>query len=316
MRVGERHARSARLGDARGRPPPRQAGKRSRSQPRTSRASTATRWAGRPARECAHGRGPPGGRGSERPARHLRPTHGILPESHRWFRPGAGWASDDREVVGQRAPRPHPDQGQLGPTKSSTTSTPHVPVRVSKPVITSTASLPRQAAVRERGNRGPLLLAPVRHRDESPQRARHRTLGSRLDRIILFDALIMNEDRHTGNVAHDDSTGRVHIFDHSHAFLQPTGDIAARLTANRDLLAIGWHCLANEIRDLSGCEKWLSRIEQIPDYFLEGVVEDACSVGLPVDQGDACIAFLKDRKLRLRSTVKSSQSQFPKIKWA
>jgi hypothetical protein len=37
--------------------------------------------------------------------------------------------------------------------------------------------------------------------------------------IIVFDAFVMNGDRHPGNIAHDTSTDKIQIFDHSHAFV-------------------------------------------------------------------------------------------------
>ena len=37
--------------------------------------------------------------------------------------------------------------------------------------------------------------------------------------ITLFDALVMNHDRHDKNIAYDADTSRLQIFDHSHAFL-------------------------------------------------------------------------------------------------
>jgi hypothetical protein len=79
--------------------------------------------------------------------------------------------------------------------------------------------------------------------------------------IILFDMLVMNGDRHGQNIAHDTATQKVQIFDHSHAFLRPQGDIAATLAANDGNLGFGGHCLAQEIDTFDGFDIWNERIK-------------------------------------------------------
>jgi len=91
--------------------------------------------------------------------------------------------------------------------------------------------------------------------------------------IILFDILVMNDDRHGKNIADDTATQKVQIFDHSHAFLKPQGDISETLAARDGNLCIGGHCLASEIYTFDGFDIWNERIKQIPDYFIEGLIE-------------------------------------------
>lgn len=94
--------------------------------------------------------------------------------------------------------------------------------------------------------------------------------------IIVFDALVMNGDRHPGNIAHDTTTNRLQIFDHSHAFLSPTGDPTQNLPPKENDLGIGGHCLAAAIDTADGLYTWLDRVSLIPDFFIEGIIEAGC----------------------------------------
>jgi hypothetical protein len=131
--------------------------------------------------------------------------------------------------------------------------------------------------------------------------------------IILFDAFIMNGDRHGRNIAYDASTDRVQIFDHSHAFLGADGDIPRRLASAADQLCIGGHCLASEVSTEDGLESWLGRIELIPDFFLEEMVEAASTVGLPAVYKSDAFAFIKNRRNDLCNIVNNHKGVFSKL---
>jgi hypothetical protein len=131
--------------------------------------------------------------------------------------------------------------------------------------------------------------------------------------IILFDALIMNADRHRQNIAHDTVTDKIQIFDHSHALLTPGGDINQTLQNRAGVLAIGGHCLAKEIDTDDGCDFWLERIKLIPDFFIEEIVAAAVDCGLPADRKDLLVAFMKDRRDNLGTIVAASKPLFPKL---
>jgi len=96
--------------------------------------------------------------------------------------------------------------------------------------------------------------------------------------IILFDIWVMNSDRHRRNISYDTTTRKIQIFDHSHAFLSPSGDTAARLQACEDATAIGGHCLARRINHRNGLNDWVSKFQQVPDFYVEEVVEAAVEV--------------------------------------
>jgi hypothetical protein len=131
--------------------------------------------------------------------------------------------------------------------------------------------------------------------------------------VILFDTLVMNIDRHAHNLAFDQSTNKFQIFDHSHALLGPSGNIETKLTQEENNLAIGGHCLAAEITTKDGMSMWMKRIEEIPDFFLDGIVQSTCEVGLPDEDKLKVSSFLKNRKRKIKSLVESNVESFPKL---
>jgi hypothetical protein len=92
----------------------------------------------------------------------------------------------------------------------------------------------------------------------------------------------MINDRHPQNISHNTQTGQLTIFDHSHAFMTPSGDIDQRLASAKGQLAIGGHCFAAELNTWNGFSFWVARIKSLPDYYLEGAVEAGCGAGIPI----------------------------------
>jgi hypothetical protein len=131
--------------------------------------------------------------------------------------------------------------------------------------------------------------------------------------IILFDALIMNADRHRQNIAHDTATDQIQIFDHSHALLTPAGNIEQTLQNKASILAIGGHCLAREIDTYDGRDFWLERIKLVPDFFIEEVVAAAVDCGLPPDRKDLLASFMKHRRDSLGTILAASKPLFPNL---
>jgi hypothetical protein len=131
--------------------------------------------------------------------------------------------------------------------------------------------------------------------------------------IIVFDAFVMNVDRHPANIAHDTSTDAVQIFDHSHAFMGPSADIDQTLTARQNDLAIGGHCLAAEINTIDGKNDWIRKVGLIPDYFIEGLIAAACDCGIPPDKKGSLITFVKHRRDNLKILFDASMNRFSKV---
>ncbi len=145
---------------------------------------------------------------------------------------------------------------------------------------------------------------------------------------LLFDILIANLDRHTGNLSLDTSSAppRLTVFDHSHALLgYESGQGEARLSLHRQTLGISWrntdplasgknvHCLLQHLHTDEYFDEWLKRIESIPDYYTQEIVDEAWQYGLTAAERDAVIAFLKYRRTNIRSIVTNSKAQFTAI---
>jgi hypothetical protein len=114
-------------------------------------------------------------------------------------------------------------------------------------------------------------------------------------------------------MSHNTQTKDVTIFDHSHAFMRPGGDIDQTMKVTGGTLAIGNHCLAPVLDSWSGFAKWRDRLRAIPDYYLEGAVEAACKVGWPQGRQMAIVDFAKKRRDTLADLIKSNLAAFPKL---
>lgn len=131
--------------------------------------------------------------------------------------------------------------------------------------------------------------------------------------IVVFDAWIMNPDRHCWNLAYHVSTRRLQVFDHSRALMPGVGQREFAET-HRHELAIGHnHCLARHIIDGFPFARWIDRIRQIPDYYLREVLTDAIPIGL--EKGNVTFFFdlLVERRRDLPQLLEANQSHFPAL---
>jgi hypothetical protein len=130
--------------------------------------------------------------------------------------------------------------------------------------------------------------------------------------IVLFDAWILNRDRHFANIFFDSSTGVIQIFDHSHS-LFGDGDIKLHLETNRNNPYLGDHCLLPHITSLTGIEEWLKRIASVPEFYIREVIDDTVSIGLDSSLVTFCVDFMLERRQRLLDILKDHRSIFPKV---
>ena len=127
--------------------------------------------------------------------------------------------------------------------------------------------------------------------------------------IIAFDALIVNGDRHTRNLAYDEDREAIQLFDHSHA-LMTGNDPRARLEGLEDELGIGGHCLANAITTLDGLDEACDRIVGVPGYYIRDAVEAAKAVGLADDDATVCRDFILARQGRIEELIRTNRDRF------
>jgi hypothetical protein len=131
--------------------------------------------------------------------------------------------------------------------------------------------------------------------------------------VTLFDILVMNPDRHPQNISYNLQTKDVTIFDHSHAFLTPNGDVDATLSNNKDKPSIGGHCLAAELNTWSGFKVWSGKIKSLPDFCIEGVIEAGCKAGIPHGKMNTIYDFMKQRRDTIDTVVTNNRGLFPKL---
>lgn len=130
--------------------------------------------------------------------------------------------------------------------------------------------------------------------------------------IILFDIWVVNGDRHPRNIMFDESTGKIFIFDHSHAFYgADKGKLHLENNANQ--LGADGHCLMKEIFTADYADEWIEKIMAIPEYYIRGVVSSAKEVGLPEEEIDFCANYLLQRRKKLLQLIKNDKIKFPKI---
>jgi hypothetical protein len=131
--------------------------------------------------------------------------------------------------------------------------------------------------------------------------------------ITLFGVLVMNDDRHANNISYNAQTREITIFDHSHAFMRPSGDVDQTLATNAGQLAIGGHCLAAELNTWNGFAMWTARVKALPDYYLEGAVDAGCNVGIPQGKKVVIYDFLRARRDSIDLIVTNNKAAFPKL---
>ncbi len=134
--------------------------------------------------------------------------------------------------------------------------------------------------------------------------------------VCLYDILIANPDRHRRNLSVDDRVRptTMNVFDHSHAlFGVEPGSGTRRLSNARSQLAISKHCLLGIIRTDQYFEKWISRIEAIPDFYIDEICGEAVGLGIDGTEADMARNFLKERRSNFRSLIAAQQSAFASI---
>ena len=131
--------------------------------------------------------------------------------------------------------------------------------------------------------------------------------------IVVFDAWIMNQDRHRRNLGHDTATHNLQVFDHSRALMRRDSqrDFA---NSQRNKLGIGrQHCLAPQVVDELHFAQWIDRINLIPVYYLREVLKDAVDVGLHPDNVTFFLELLLERRKLLPQLLNDNRNHFPAL---
>jgi hypothetical protein len=136
--------------------------------------------------------------------------------------------------------------------------------------------------------------------------------------LLLFDILIANIDRHRTNLSLDLSSPPakiLSIFDHGHAlFGHVHGQGIARLTAQRDNLSVGNHCILSAVRNDDHFGEWISRINALPNYLIDLVCDATVPLGMiTTAEATAAKDFLKHRRTEIEAIIRANKSEFVAI---
>ncbi len=137
--------------------------------------------------------------------------------------------------------------------------------------------------------------------------------------ICLFDILVMNSDRHRGNLSVDleSNPKRLVCFDHSHAlFGAIKGQAEGAVTGSHSHLSrfgADDHCLIPELPTDKYFAKWLDRIEQLPRFQIEGFCRSADGLGVTKVEVEAAINCLLHRKENMSRIVEDNRRRFRAI---
>jgi hypothetical protein len=136
--------------------------------------------------------------------------------------------------------------------------------------------------------------------------------------VLAFDIWIANSDRHDKNLAYRRSgVGRgVHVFDHSHALFRESNS----LTMHEGGLGItgadrphNRHCLLDALQTAEFFPKWIRRVQGVADEYIEEVLREAVSIGLPPLLAEQGASFLKRRRDTLNDLINSHRAEFTGI---
>lgn len=138
--------------------------------------------------------------------------------------------------------------------------------------------------------------------------------------VVLFDAWVVNTDRHAGNISFQVARPphRLNVFDHSHALFRWSDSLTycvneLGITGDRG----NRHCLLNALPTAQYIPGWLERIARIPEYIVSEVLRDAVELGLPQQLAEDGARFLIDRRTRLPGIVAAHRGEFPAVTdWA
>lgn len=142
--------------------------------------------------------------------------------------------------------------------------------------------------------------------------------------IVLFDILVLNCDRHGGNLKVDkpEDPKRFYIFDHERAlfYIQKKRG-TERLESRKNRLGISdgnassdtWHCLIEFIDSPGLIGEWCGKIRQIPDWFIDDICKDVQGLGILKAETEAVSKFLKDRRDALGELILDNRDRFPLV---
>jgi hypothetical protein len=142
--------------------------------------------------------------------------------------------------------------------------------------------------------------------------------------VVVFDILVSNCDRHAGNLKVDRPSAprSFYLIDHERAlFYIYKGEGLRRLKSREDRLGVTdssdskdeWHCLVELIDSVEHLKAWASRVEQIPDWFIDEICEEVRGISISKTECEAVRSFLKARKKKFAKLIFDHKDRFPLV---
>ena len=136
-------------------------------------------------------------------------------------------------------------------------------------------------------------------------------------KILASDMLLMNTDRHAGNLAfRTGSNGFFVIYDHGHAvFGAPGQDPAPRRFGRNDWLGCDGkpgarHSLLDHITNCNDLLAALTAVEELDDSVFATAMLAARAAGLSAADGNQGLNALKKRRDRIKKIAHSNRAEF------
>jgi hypothetical protein len=141
--------------------------------------------------------------------------------------------------------------------------------------------------------------------------------------VIVLDLWLANTDRHEKNLSFDPSATpkRLNVFDHSHALFGIEGHTRLLRLVDKFTLTeradpgANRHCLIDLFDNFDLFDKWLSRIEKLPNFQIQDACTQASELGvISREERILAIDFLLRRRRLMRAILHENYMEFPSVK--
>jgi hypothetical protein len=142
--------------------------------------------------------------------------------------------------------------------------------------------------------------------------------------VLIFDILIANCDRHSGNISVDKQSNPtwMRVIDHERALFgfQPREGIK-RLNEMWDRLGItagavsggNRHVFLDAVTSSEAIQKWCDRVYSIPKWYIQETCEYVVEMGIGKRECKAAIDFLQHRKQQIFELARANRHEFTSV---
>ena len=140
----------------------------------------------------------------------------------------------------------------------------------------------------------------------------------------MFDIFIANCDRNPTNIKVD-KAGKptlIRVFDHERSlFYTDKGRGRDRLKECEDRLGVTdgdqsrdeWHCLVEVVKSAQHILNWADRVRDIPDWFLERIIEEVRKLPLVDAECEDVLSFLIRRQTKIHTLIWNNRKRFTQV---